>query len=399
VKTPSSPKTGKRFAVYVLGFILTLHTVLPAYIESSYLNQILQVDYGQSSEKIIGLLFAAAALVGMVFLPLVTAAIRKAGNFLASSAILCLETVSLIPLIGGLDSFPLAVIIGSFILRFAGIFWLGFTIDIFLENYSSDANTGNIRGMFLTSANAAWLVGPMLLSLAFLNSDYWRIYAVAVVLFIPTILLMRGSLADFKDPIYKKQSMRQTIAVIRSDSNIKNIVKASFLLQFFYSVMVIYTPFYLLQHIGFSWSEIGLIFTIMLLPFVIFQLPAGLLADKKFGEKEILSLGFVIMAVSTGLLTFIESQSFLAWASILFISRIGAALVEVMTETYFFKKINASQTGLLGNFRSVRPLSTIVAPVIATAFLFMFDIKYIFALLGILMFFGLRYSLAIKDSR
>ena len=65
--------------------------------------------------------------------------------------------------------------------------------------------------------------------------------------------------------------------------------------------MVIYTPIYLHEHIGLPWSDIGIIFTIMLLPFVLFEFPAGKLADGKWGEKEPPIIGIILIAVSTAL--------------------------------------------------------------------------------------------------
>jgi MFS family permease len=87
----------------------------------------------------------------------------------------------------------------------------------------------------------------------------------------------------------------------------------------------------------------------MLLPFVFVQFPLGRLADKKWGEKEILSLGFIIVAIATGLISFISGGSMILWMTILFITRIGAATIEIMCDTYFFKKVDCWVTFYLLN--------------------------------------------------
>ena len=173
-----------------------------------------------------------------------------------------------------------------------------------------------------------------------------------------------------------------------------------FLLQFFYSWMVIYTPIYLYTHIGFSWQEIGIIFSIMLLPFVLTEAPLGKLADRKWGEKEVMSVGFIVMALATGLIAFVETKNLALWAILLFITRIGAAMVEIMSETYFFKKVHSSKADVIGFFRTMRPFAYIISPILATVlFAFFLPIKYIFLVLAIIMFLGLYSSLELKDTK
>jgi MFS family permease len=167
----------------------------------------------------------------------------------------------------------------------------------------------------------------------------------------------------------------------------------------FYGFMVIYTPLYLEKYIGFAWSEIGIIFTIMLLPFVIFELPVGELADDKYGEKEFMTIGFAIMGLFTLVISFITVKSFWLWAIILFITRIGASLVEVSTESYFFKKVNKKRTDVVSLFRISRPLALVIAPVIATVAFGFIPFKYIFIIVGSIMIVGTHYSLALRDTK
>ena len=85
--------------------------------------------------------------------------------------------------------------------------------------------------------------------------------------------------------------------------------------------------------------------------------------------------------------------------AILFITRIGASMVEIMSETYFFKKIDSSQIQIISVFRTAKPFAYVIGPVVATALLYFVEFKFIFMVLGFLMFYGLRFSLALKDTR
>src|SRR5574343_531078 len=100
----------------------------------------------------------------------------------------------------------------------------------------------------------------------------------------------------------------------------------NFILQFFYAWMVVYTPIYLYEHMRFTWDSIGVIFTIMLAPFVIFGLPVGILIDKYHVKKRtLLYIGFVIISLATFMISFIESKDIALWALVLFLTRTGAS--------------------------------------------------------------------------
>ena len=140
-------------------------------------------------------------------------------------------------------------------------------------------------------------------------------------------------------------------------------------------------------------------FTIMLLPFVLFEIPVGKLEDDKYSEKEFLTIGFCLMGLSTLFISFITLKSFFIWAVVLFITRIGASFVEVSTESYFFKHVDQTKTDVISFFRITRPLSFLVGPVIATITLQFIPFQYVFIVIGICMILGVYYSLSLKDIR
>ena len=173
----------------------------------------------------------------------------------------------------------------------------------------------------------------------------------------------------------------------------------SLLLQIFYSSAVVYVPLHLIQNLHMNWSDLGLIFSLMLLPFIILEIPAGIIADKYIGEKEMLFTGIIILILSTFLFFYIESASIIIWGTVLFISRIGAALIEAMKETYFFKIIDAEDVGYINIFRTTAPLGYIIGSIMAIATLFFLPLQYLFLCLSILMISGLFFTASIKDTK
>ncbi|KKU68514.1 MAG: Major facilitator superfamily [Parcubacteria group bacterium GW2011_GWA2_47_16] len=378
------------FIIYLLGFLFTLHAALPSYVTSTFLARF-------TSENFVGIMYTFSALLTIGAFTLIPRVLRKFGNYKTAMGLLIIDLLSILGLAFVKNEF---LIYTFFITGFVTVALIGFNIDIFLESFSRDATTGKIRGTFLSTANTAWIIAPLVGSMILTDGDYWKIFLAAALLILPILFFVHNNLKKFKDPEYKIIPLKNTAGEIARNKDIRDIFIVGFLLQFFYSWMVIYTPIYLYTHIGFSWREIGIIFSIMLLPFVLTEAPLGRLADRRWGEKEVMSIGFIVMAISTGLIAFIEIKSIALWAALLFITRIGAAMVEIMSETYFFKKVHSSKADIIGLFRTMRPWAYIVSPVLAIA-LFSVDmpIKYIFVVLAVIMFLGLHWSLELKDTR
>jgi MFS family permease len=275
-----------------------------------------------------------------------------------------------------------------------------FNIDVFLETFSKNETTGNTRGLFLSILNLAWLVSPAIAGFILTNGDYWKIYLTSLMLTLPILFILSLNFKNFKDSRYERTKFWETLKILYRRKNVFRIFIAQFVLRFFYSWMVIYAPIYLHKHIGFDWNTLGIIFTVMLLPFVLLEFPLGKLADKSLGEKEILNTGFVIIALSVATISFITSANPIIWAIILFITRVGASMVEIASESYFFKKINSDDTNILSLFRMARPIAYLIGPAVATTVLSFTDIKNLFIILGfIVLILGLSFSLRIKDTK
>jgi MFS family permease len=387
----SSIKSNTLFSVYLLGFFFAFHTALPTYINSSFLNVYL-------SEDSVGLIYILASIITIASFLVIPFFLRRFGNYRTCLTLIIVELLALL----GLAILPSSIwLIILFIVNLVAIPIVYFLTDIFIEGLSTNQKTGRVRGIYLTFINLAWVISPVFSSLILTNNEYWKIYLISFIFLIPTVYILFKKLKNFSDSPYQIIPIWQTLKVIGRDRNLRNIFSANFLLFFFYSWMIIYTPLYLHKEIGFSWTQIGIIFSIMLLPFVLVQYPLGRIADKKWGEKEILSLGFVIAALATMTITFITSRNIVIWASILFLTRIGAATIEIMCDTYFFKKVNSLNANIISFYRMSSPAAYIFGPLIASIILgfYLSNLKYLFLILGLVLLIGLRFSLRLKDTK
>jgi len=264
-------KTKKIKRIYILSFIFSLHIALSAYINSIFLTGII-------SEKYVGVLYTLASVVTLILLSNSANVLKNFGN---RRLILTFLTFNMLSLVGLITSKNPYIIGASFIAFTATNTLVLFCIDIFIEHFSDPSKTGKTRGFYLTIINLAWMLSPLIASfMVTKEGGYKAIYLLAFVMVVLMTIGLVFSVKTFKDGTYKRTPFLKTFKYLKTNKHMLAIVIISFLLQFFYAWMVVYTPIYLYEHLGFSWGQIGIVFTVMLAPFVILGLPVGLLIDK-----------------------------------------------------------------------------------------------------------------------
>lgn len=377
------------YTIAVIGFIFTLHAVIPMYSNSSFLSLF-------ADERTIGFIYMAGAAVAILGFLLAPEFIRRFGNYKTALFLTSLQIVIFYGL--SVSTSPEAIAI-LFILQSGIVSLIGLTLDIFLEVYTDSESVGEVRGLYTATLNASWVVAPLIGSLLINGTDNFRnTYVAALAMLLPLLYLIYRNFPRFRDPNYIHLSPWQLFRHISSNASWVRLFFANLILQTFYSWMVVYSPIYLNKHIGFSWTEIGIILVVMLIPFPLVQYPLGKLADKKYGEREIMAIGFAIMGISTMLLSFSTLRSVIVWAVLLFITRIGAAAAEIMMETYFFKTVSPRDSAVLGSFRITRPLSYFIAPLLMMGGLFFVNDQYMFVVIGIFSLVALYPALTIRDT-
>jgi len=271
-------------------------------------------------------------------------------------------------------------------------------LDVIVESFSSDKQTGRIRGLHLTIFNAGFLFGPLASTYILDKIGFQGIFVFALIF---NCFVFIFGLIGFRNVNHRFEQKLKVFEVIRkvlAKKDIMRIYYVSFVLEFFYALMTIYTPIYL-RDLGYSWESIGLIFTIMLAPFVLLQYPMGILADKKFGEKEFLLGAISVMALATISIYFIGSGSVAIWAIILFVTRIGAALIEILRDSYFFKKVDAYDVDIINFFRTSLPMAYIAATTLSSFVIFFLPIKFAFVLTGLVALSALYPASKLVDNK
>ncbi len=289
------------------------------------------------------------------------------------------------------------VVITAFIISFIMFNLLVANLDIFIENFSNNKDTGRIRGLYLSITSASWVLAQIISGSIINKSSFAGIYTLSAMFTILVFLIFYFFLTDFKDPEYKKVPVFRTIKNFIKSKHLSKIFIINLILKFFYTWMVIYTPIYLHEYMLFPWDKIGIIFSIMLLPFVLLDYPLGKLSDK-IGEKKMLLIGFIVITLSTLAIPFVKTNTFLVWSLVLLLTRVGAATIETMSESYFFKYIDPENADAISFFRNTTPLSFILGPALAIPILlYVPSFEYIFFVLGAILMIGFWITLRLRD--
>lgn len=371
-----------------ISFLFGFSEALLLYVTSDYFSQMLK------SRNVSSFYFVAyvVALIGLLNMHKLVKLMGKSGAFFL---FFLLQIYLLFALI-----FLKQPIVGAILMMlYIVINYFSWTVlDVIIEEYSEDKKSGRIRGFHLMVLSAGILVGPFLSTELLSRFGFSGLFIATLILnclmLIVALIGLRGVNGKFRG----KLTVQDIGMKILTNKNVLNIYIVSLALEAFFALMVVYTPLYLLG-LGFSWQQIGIAFTIMLIPFVALEYPIGILADEKFGEKEMIIGGLLIMSISTFAIFFLTSKSIFVWAGILLLTRIGAASVEILRDSYFYKKIDGRDVDLISFFRTTRAVAYLLATGLSAMLLVIAPMKYIFILVAGMVLIGVYPAFRLEDNK
>ncbi|MBP6858005.1 MAG: MFS transporter [Candidatus Pacebacteria bacterium] len=374
--------------IFLAAFFFALHMALIAYVNSSMLGQF-------ASSNLVSITYAIASILSLIFVMIAPQIVRIIGNFKYITIALLASSVLLFFISN--NSSPSVILL--FVLYFSLNSVVLYGLDIFLEHYSLESSTGNIRGLYLTLGNMGWVLGPIASGALEAKFGFPVIYLIASLSVATTLFIIYFSQKGFVDRIYDRSHLSDSLKILKSNKDLRTITILNFLLQLFFVIMVIYSPVYLVSIIGFSWKVLGLLLSIMLLPFIIFPYPAGYIADKYIGEKELLYGSLILMGLSTIFFSQIGAGGFAIYAVALFLTRVGASIMEAMSDSSFFKRVNDEDSSVISVYRNMMPVAYIIGPLIGALVLSVTSYQTLFILLGICMLLASFLVLRLKDTK
>ena len=383
----------KLIPVYAAILLLVFHTFVVAYINSSFLEQ--YIDAAS-----VGTIYTVGSALSVFIFLFISRVLKSVGNFKLTITLLCTNFAAVL---GMSFAATLEVAVPLFIVHLITIPLIIFNLDVFMEERigNDESGTGSSRGLMLTLASLVGALSPLVSGLLIVEGtdDFSLAYLVSAAALVPVLAILLLFFKDFSDPEYGEIDLFSTINTFWANINIRSVFIASFLLQMFFMMMVVYTPLYLTGTIGLTWSEFGMVMFFAQLAYVIFEYPIGIIADRYIGEKEMMGFGFLIIIIATSWMSFVTVASVLVWSIIMFTTRVGAALVEVTTESYFFQQTKSSDAQIISFFRLTRPLSYVLGAMIASLALLYVPFHFLFVVFAALMVPAMFCTLLIEDTK
>lgn len=261
------------------------------------------------------------------------------------------------------SSLSIYIYVTTFVVHHVITPYILFNLDKLFEDYTHIQDRGKGRGIYLTVWNIPFVVVPLMLSS--LNTQTLPItYAVAFVLLFPFLLFMYSYI---QNPIDERDA-EPVAPLIPLFQKIKNfwadkLDRRSFITQsslhLYYGTTGILLPIYLRHYFHFEWTHIGMLLAVITAPFVLVQIPFGKLEDRLHNDKQIFFWGIFIAFcfTVTALLvppTLETNTSFLLLTTFLFLSRIGCSMIEISSESMFYKHVTERDEFALLAFRAGR---------------------------------------------
>lgn len=321
----------KFIPIYAATLLLIFHSFLVAYINSSFLQQYI-------AESSVGAIYTIGAALSVLIFLFASRVLHLVGNYKMT---LFLLLVNFVAVVGMALSESLRVAVPLFIVHIISVPLIIFNLDVYMEALigNNESSTGGRRGLLLALSSIIGAVSPFLSSVLVDASggSFTNAYLLSAVALLPIIVIIIWFFKDFSDPPYTEIKVFSAIQRFWINKNIRLVFLAHFTLQMFFMFAVVYIPLYLTGYVGLSWAEFGIIMFFAQMAYVLFEYPVGVLADKYLGEKEMMALGLLIIALSVAAMGYVHTDAVWLWALLMFITRIGASFTEVTTESYFFK--------------------------------------------------------------
>lgn len=366
---------------YIMVALYSFHNFLSYFTFSNFLDQYF-------SKVTLSMIFAGGSFLAILLSNFLGNFIKKYSNSKALATILIGQIITTI-ILALSNSVNIVILMIFAILYLSQNTLLWVAINVFIEEFSSNKNTGSVRGTILTIYNFQSIIAPFLVAHLLDKINYTGVFLISTVTLSILFYLNNKYLKEIKEPDYEYVNLFKSFTTLGKSKFMREILASSFALNTFFAVINIYLVLYLVDELGVSAAQfIGIITPISLIPFVILPYQLGKYSDRIFGNKKLMSVGisvFSLTLISIYLFN-ITSTNIILWILLLFIARLGATITETENYAHFYRRVDSKDAGLIALFQNMSNIGFLSVSLIGALLLRFFEVKLtvIFLAIGII---------------
>src|SRR3989344_5286164 len=237
-----------RSKIYIFVFFLALAEAFLFSVNSPYIASII-------SGELVGVVYSMASIVAIILLGVLPFFIRRAGPG---------EILVALLLTGALAAFIVAQGGGTWTLGALVIFLALPQVapavsDIFIESSSKSGERGKVIGSEFSFMNLAFVIAPVIGGFVITKFGFSTLYAIAGATFILALLLSLRFSSQITPARLHTGNIWKGLVLAWRKKDLRFVLLTQFLLQFFFSWMVIYTPLYLISKFALGYEALGVI--------------------------------------------------------------------------------------------------------------------------------------------
>lgn len=379
----------KIFWLQVFSFFLLIHYAVILYSGSTFLSK----TFGEEN---IWIIYSISAALTIIINLTVTRILRLFNVMKLTRLVLILAFINMLYLYFNHHFFSTGL---SYIIYVILADFLIMLTSIMIEDLSQNSVTGTIRGKFISVQHFGLLLATFISSFVIDIFSFQAIFMTSAIFIFISYFIFLFFVNNLPKITIHQKNLMEGFRKIKNSHDLRNIIYAEIGLYIFYSLMIIYIPFKLLESGIPLTTYLGVLLPFALLPFLFIPIWLGYFEDQMKDEKEILMFSFVGIILILILIAFTDSSYIWTWGLILFMSRVFASCAETSINSYLFKKIDSTDTAIISIFTSSQTFAYLVfAPFFAiltkTA-----DLKTLFLSVSFLLCFVLVLVSKIHDTK
>lgn len=369
-------------AIYALSFLTALGIATIEPFLALYLKTLVPLQF-------VGLIISASFTVSIVANLLGGRIIRKLHEQRALIFFLGLTTIALF-LMGYIGHIVVLVVIFSLYTFAVTLVW--FNVHLYVKHNSDAQHLSGNEGKLGVFVNLGVVLAPFIGGAVATRFDLPAVFvAAALITLIAFILFFELRPYDHEVVVTENENFWTSLKMFFRERELARIYFALFGLYFLYATWY-FLPVLLTSH-GLSVANLGLLYSLSAIPWVVLEYPIGRWADKK-GERAFLITGFSILSVVGFLYGFGPSLPWIIAG--LFIGVIGTSFIEQITFAAFFRRAGERDVERLSVFRSAMGLGQVTAPLLAAVLLSVAPLPFLFTFSGLLSLLFLANVLSLR---